>query len=202
MSTAIKDSRNTAAGSGVPQKTSSAVTKNSAIAPDLEIRFSPLYAWLIMGFGLLFFFIGLLFVSPSARGRNVGLGLFICAASIAAVVGGNYWRHHLPIMVRMTPRQLFLPRGVTVEWAEITAIEKKTIPLRRQSSEWICIKLKNKLPARNFSEKFGLRLKSLLTGGYDIVISPQQELMRDADWFIAECKKRMPSGPANPTSSS
>jgi hypothetical protein len=144
---------------------------------------------------------GLLFVL-SAQSRNVGLDLFICAVSIAAVVGGNYWRNHLPIMVRMTPRQLFLPRSVAVDWTEITAIEKKTLPLRRQSSEWVCIRLKNKLPAKNFSEKFGLQLKSLITGGYDMVICPQQELLRDADWFIAECKKRMPSGPANPPSSS
>lgn len=81
-----------------------------SVGPDIELRLSPLYPWLLIGFGVLFFLLGILFASPIAKGRNVGLGLFISLASIAAVVGGNYWRQHLPVMVRMTARELSLPK--------------------------------------------------------------------------------------------
>jgi hypothetical protein len=34
-------------------------------------------------------------------------------------------------------------------------------------------------------------VKNHLLGGYDLFLNPQDEFLRDADWFIAECKKRM-----------
>src|ERR1700742_516182 len=79
----------------------------STSLPNIELRLSALYPWLLIGFGGVFFFLGLLFASPMAKGRNIGVGILICVVSVGAVVGGNYWRHHLPVMVRMTPRELF-----------------------------------------------------------------------------------------------
>jgi hypothetical protein len=55
----------------------------------------------------------------------------------------------------------------------------------------VCIKLKNKLPVKNKGEKFLQKVTTAVTGGYDVVVSTQ-ELSCDSDWFLAECKKRIP----------
>ena len=178
--------------------------------PDIELRLSPLYAWLLIGFGAIFLLLGVLIASPIARGQNVGLGFFISLASIGAIVGGNYWRRHLPVMVRMTSHQLSLPkmwpRRVVVPWSEITEIEKKTVTFfrrgMRQTSDLVFIKLKNPLtsndqlsrswPAyKRFNDMLMNGVKNNLLGGHDLFLNPQDEFLRDADWFIAECKKRM-----------
>src|SRR5579863_6316061 len=94
--------------------------------PDTEIRFPSVYAWILIGFGAVLAILGLMFFS-----RNVPLGVLIVVLSVGAIVGGNYWRQHLPVMVRMTPRQLYLPRGVAIEWANIAEVTKFRLPLRR-----------------------------------------------------------------------
>ena len=178
--------------------------------PELAIRLSPLYAWLLMGFGVLMFFIGLLFLSPTSRGKNIGLGMLICAASIATVIGSNYWRHHLPVLVRMTSRQLLLPgkwpQRIAIDWTNIVAIDKKTLTVSRHgvrnNSEFVCIKLKDPLPMtdplsqafpayKRMNEALMKGVTKTLLGGYDLVINPVDEFARTADWFLAECQKRM-----------
>jgi hypothetical protein len=112
----------------------------SAVLPTIEIRFPATYAWIAISFGAIFFLLGFLV----AR-RNTGLGLFISALSLAAVIGANYWRHHLHVVARMTPRQLILRRGGTVDWTDIAAIDKKALRASykgaRHQAEYICIKL-------------------------------------------------------------
>jgi hypothetical protein len=181
-----------------------------SVLPDIELRLSPLYAWLLIGFGGVCLFLGILVASPAAKGHNTGLGVLICLASMGAIGGGNYWRKHLPIMVRMTSRELSLPkmwpRRVIVPWSEIAVIEKKTLTgFRRgvrQISEHVCIKLKNPLPSndrlseswpayKRLNDALMNGVKNNLLGGYDLFLNPQDEFLRDADWFIAECKKRM-----------
>lgn len=178
--------------------------------PDVELRLSPVYAWLLIAFGVMFLLLGAMIALPLSEGQNIGVGILICAASAAAIVGGNYWRHHLPVMVRMTPRKLILsrnwPRQVVIDWNEVVEIEKKTMNLSRHevrhSSELVCIKLKNPLPVndplsqsfpayKRFNEAFLKGIKNNLLGGYDLWINPQDEFLRSADWFLAECKKRM-----------
>jgi len=125
-----------------------------SVGPDIELRLSPLYAWLLIGFGGVSLFLGILVASSAAKVHNTGLGILICLASMGAIGGGNYWRKHLPVMVRMTSRELSLPkmwpRRVIVPWSEITVIEKKTLTgFRlgvRQVSEHVCIKLKIHFP--------------------------------------------------------
>jgi hypothetical protein len=179
----------------IPQ---ASATNTTEVLPDIEIRFSPLYAWLLIGFGGIFLIFGLLLATSPVGRQSDGLGLLICVLSIAGVFGANYWRHHLPIIVRMTQRRLFLPRGVEVDWADIVEIEKKTLALSRHgarnTSEFVCFKLKNQ-PAKynRVNQAFLKLIKSALLGGYDVVINPQDELFRSADWFLAECKKRMDS---------
>jgi hypothetical protein len=193
-----------------PAGISRTVVKRSTSEPVVELKLSPIYPWLLIVFGGIFFLLGLMIASPFGRDQNVALGILICVASAAAVVGGNYWRHHLPVMVRMTPRQLVLsrnwPRHVAVDWDEIVEIEKKTITLARHgvrhTSELVCIKLKKPLPVndalnqsfpayKRFNEVLMKGIKDNLLGGYDLSINPQDEFLRSADWFIAECKKRM-----------
>ncbi|HWY69588.1 MAG TPA: hypothetical protein VNX88_13045 [Terriglobales bacterium] len=182
--------------------------------PDIELRLSGLYAWIVIVSGLVFFFLSLLFMAPQSKGRNVGLGVFLCLLSIGAVIGGNYWRHHMPVMVRMSRSHLSLPgmwpRRLVIGWSEIEAIDKKTVSVLRhgvrQSSEFVCIKLR-KTPAatdplsqawpayKRLNEALVKGVKTLV-GGYDVFINPAQDFMRDTDWFIAECRKRMPANSA------
>jgi len=96
----------------------------------------------------------------------------------------------------MTQRQLSLPRGVVVNWTDIVEIQKKTLTVSRHgvrhSPEFVCFKLKNQ-PAKygRANEAFLKVLKGAVLGGYDVVINPQDQLLKSADWFIAECRKRM-----------
>ena len=182
----------------------------TGVNPNIELRLSPGYAWLLIGFGALFLLVGILIASPIAKGRNVGLGLLISLVSIGAILGGNYWRQHSPVMVRMTSHQLSLPkmwpRRVNVPWSEIAKIEKKTVTGfrrgMRQTTDLVCIKLKDPLPSNDqlskswpayqrFQDALMKGVKDNLLEGYDLFLNPQDEFLRDADWFIAECKKRM-----------
>lgn len=189
---------------------SSSAAKFSTAEPDLEIRLNPLYAWMLIIFGGIFFLLGLMMAAPIGKTRNVGLGLLISFASAVAIVGGNYWRQHLPIMVRMTPRELILsrswPRSTVIAWANLAELDKKSINLTRHgvrhSSELVFIKLKSPLPTadplsasssayKRFNEMLLTGIKNNLLGGYDLWINPQDEFSRSADWFIGECRKRM-----------
>ena len=189
---------------------SSSPAKTSTAEPDLEIRLSPLYAWMLIVFGAIFFLLGLMTAAPIGKTRNVSLGLLISLTSAVAIVGGNYWRHHLPIMVRMTPRELILsrswPRTTVIAWANIAELDKKSINLTRHgvrhSSELVLIKLKSPLPTgdrlgtsspayKRLNEMLLKGIKNNLLGGYDLWVNPMDEFSRSADWFIAECRKRM-----------
>ncbi len=97
--------------------------------PDIELRLSALYAWILIGSGVVLFLVSLLFLAPQSKGRNVGLAFFLCVVSIGAVIGGNYRRHHMPVMVRMSRSHLSLPgmwpRRLVIDWREIEAIDKR-----------------------------------------------------------------------------
>ena len=169
-------------------------TAKPKVSPVLEIRFSPVYAWLLMGAGAVFFLLSLLFASPfGARRMNTAFDLFLAVLSLAAIVGGNYWRHHRHVVARLTPRQLILRRGGAVNWTDIAQIDKKEIHVRYRASmgdsEYVCIKLKSKRPVEPGLAGLLLTLKSRLTG-YDIIV-PATELSCSAEFFIAECRKRM-----------
>jgi hypothetical protein len=178
-----------------PQKSSlksPAPRATAGALPHLEIHFTPIPAWLMIGFGGIFLILAIvLMVLPRAHG--VGFGIVLATLSVAAMVGGNIWRNHLPIVARLTNKQLILKRGGSVAWNEIAVIEKKTIRMRykanRGESDWICIKLKTSRPVEKGLNGFFLKLKNAVTG-YDIIV-PQQDLSISADAFIEECKKRM-----------
>jgi hypothetical protein len=76
------------------------------LLPILEVRFTASYAWILMGAGGIFFFLSFMIGK-----QNPGLGIFIAILSVAGVFGGNYWRHHLHVVARMTSRQLILQRA-------------------------------------------------------------------------------------------
>ena len=185
--------------------------KPSGPMRDIELRLNPMYAWIAMGAGTAFLLLGLFILAAPSKSLGRGPGMLISLISIAAIIGGNYFRHHLPVMVRMTSRQLSLPgmwpRRLVIDWTNISAIDKKTVTLFqhgvRQQAELVCIKLKNPptvndplsqaYPAyKRFNEALQKGAKALV-GGYDVVINPLDNFMRTADWFIAECKKRMPA---------
>jgi hypothetical protein len=167
--------------------------QGSPLLPTIEIRFSPIYAWLLIGFGVIFFLLAFL-----VGRQNVGLAIFIAVASLGGVFGGNYWRRHLHVVARMTPRQLILQRGGTVNWTDIVAIERKRLTIRYRGShesDYVCIKLAAGRPVRDGLEGWLDKAKTAVLG-YDIVV-PGSELSCTADWFVEECKKRMAA--ASPT---
>jgi len=160
--------------------------------PVLIIRLTPLYSWIVIGTGAVFLLLSLFFAAFGSRPKNLGFDLFLAIVSVAAIIGGNYWRQHLHVVARLTPRQLILRREGAVDWAEITEIEKRTLRLSRRQlqseSEFACIKLKNPRPSAGLQGTL-MRLKSAVTG-YDIIV-PGNELSCTVDFFVAECKKRM-----------
>lgn len=173
------------------QNNPSAGVRGSAPAslPILEIRFTPAYAWILMGAGGVFFLLSFLVGS-----KTPALGIFIAVLSVGAVFGGNYWRHHLHVVARMMPRQLVLQREGIVKWSEIAMIEKKTIHMRHKGvphqSAYVCIKLKTPRQAADKLQGFLNKVKKVVLFGYDIVVA-ESELSCSADYFIAECRKRM-----------
>jgi len=162
--------------------------------PVLIIRLTPQYAWIVIGAGATFLLVSLIFGLGSGH-MSPGFDLFLAAVSVAAILGGNYWRRHLHVVARLTPRQLILRREGAVDWADIAEIEKRTLRLSRRQlqseSEFACIKLKNPRPPTPGLQGKLLRLKSAVTG-YDIIV-PGNELSCTVDFFVAECKKRMAS---------
>jgi hypothetical protein len=160
--------------------------------PVIVIRFPATYAWLAMGIGALFFFLGLLFALINPH-RQLGLGAFISSVSLAAIMGANYWRQHLHVVAQLTPGQLILRRDGTVNWDQIAAIESKEIHSSYRGvsnrSEFACIRLRCRLPSNGRLDGFFKRVKHAVTG-YDIIV-PGTDLSCGVDWFVAECRKRM-----------
>ena len=154
--------------------------------PVVVSRLTPLYAWIVIGAGAVFLLLSLLF-TVLTPGKNLGFDVFLVAVSVAAIVGGNYWRGHLHVVARLTPRQLILRRDGTVDWADIAEIEKRTL----HESEFACIKLRNHRPANAGLQGILVRMKTAVTG-YDIIV-PGNELSCTVDFFVAECKKRIAS---------
>ena len=161
----------------------------AAALPTIEIRFSAIYAWMLIVFSSIFFFLAVFLIGPKHR----PLALFIVMLSIVGIWGGNYWRQHLHVVARLTSRVLVLQRDGTVPWADVAEIEKKSlrVPVHgvRHESEYICIKLRVPRPPKPGAQGIFDQVKSALTG-YDIIV-PQTELSCTADWFIDECRKRM-----------
>jgi hypothetical protein len=168
--------------------------------PVLIIRLTPLYAWIVIGAGAAFLLLSLIFALGSGH-LSLGFDLFLALVSIAAILGGNYWRRHLHVVARLTPRQLILRREGAVDWEDIAEIEKRSLQLSRRQlqseSEFACIKLKQPRPPAAGLQGHLLRLKSAVTG-YDIIV-PGNELSCTVGFFVAECKKRMASYSPNCT---
>jgi hypothetical protein len=127
------------------------------------------------------------------HGRDLGFGLSLSGISLATALGGNYWRKHLHIVAQLTPQQLILRRDGAVNWGEIAAIDNKQIQAFnhgvRHEARFVCIKLKNRRPAKNGMDAFFLKAKRAISG-YDIILG-ESELSCTAEWFIDECRKRM-----------
>src|SRR6516225_6272475 len=67
--------------------------EGGAALPVIDIRFSPVCAWLMIGFGCLVFLLGLV-LAMLHHGRDLTFGLCLSGISLATAVGGNYWRKH------------------------------------------------------------------------------------------------------------
>jgi len=175
-----------------PEMTRKGIDYTNAPLPDINIRFTPVYAWMTIGFGVIVFLFGV-FIAMLSHHRNVDFGLVLCLTSVTAVIGGNYWRKHLHVVARMNARQLVLRRDGSIDWGNIAVIENKAIHSFnhgvRHRSEFVCIKLKNRPTPKNAWEGFFLKAKSAILG-YDIVVGAD-ELSCTAEWFVAECRKRM-----------
>jgi len=191
MSIAIKEHSDT---------TRADVESMNAPLPNIEIRFTPVYAWMMIGFGVIFFLLGL-FIALLAHHRNLGFGLVLCLISIPAVIGANYWRKHLHVVAQMNPQQLVLRRDGPIGWDNIAVIENKVLHSfnhgARHRSEFVCLKLKTKPVPKDRWHGFFLKAKSAIIG-YDVILSAN-DMSCTADWFIAECRKRMAAASGSST---
>jgi len=179
-----------------PPGADAAPTADAAL-PVIVIRFPATYAWLAIGFGGLFFLLGILFALLQPH-RNLAFGAFLSTVSLAAAIGANYWRQHLLVVAQLTPRQLILRRDGTVNWSDIAAIEKKEIHSSYRgtagTSQFARIRLKSRPAPKGRLHGFLQKAKHAVTG-YDIIV-PASELSCTADWFVAECHKRMAAASA------
>jgi hypothetical protein len=165
-------------GFGVPQ------------AEDLEIQFNPLYAWLLVAFGCVFFSLGLFIMTPWAVGGSVSGGLLICLASACGFAGGVFWLKHLPVILRFTSQELQLPGSAPVRWNEIETVDVRTIHIRRNPVSYACIKLKTKRNADSTMRRVFEAARDAILGDYDIVLD-EQRYARPAEWIAAECRRRL-----------
>jgi hypothetical protein len=187
----VKDSASATTPAGAPG--------HRTALPLIDIRLTAVYAWLVIGFGCLCFLLGLV-LATLHHGRDLRFGLVLSAISLATAIGGNYWRKHLHIVAQLTPQQLILRRDGPVNWGEIEALDSKRIHAFnhgvRHESRFVCIKLKNRPPAKNGMHAFFLKAKQAISG-YDIILG-ESELSCTTEWFIDECRKRMAAvGPAS-----
>ena len=164
--------------------------------PVIDVRFPPTYAWLAIGMSAAFFLLGL-FLALLDR-RNLGVGALISTAALAAMAGAVCWLGHLHVVARLTPVQLVLRRDGAINWADVAAIEVVEIRSSYRgtptTSHFICIRLKNRPAPTGGLRGFMLRAKRGITG-YDVIV-PGNELSCTADWFVAECHKRMAAAAA------
>ena len=160
--------------------------------PVIVVRFPATYAWLAIAFGALFLLLGLFFALLNPD-RNLGFGLFLSVVSLAAAIGANYWRLHLHVVAQLTPHQLILRRDGAINWSDIAAIESTEIRSSYRGvgnrSHFACIRLKRRRPPKGRLHGFLHKVKQAVTG-YDIIV-PGSELSCSADWFVAECQKRI-----------
>ena len=181
-----------------PTSPAAAVPDAGAALPVIVVRFPPTYAWLAIGISGIFFLLGLVFALVDRR--NLGVSALISTASLAALAGATFWLQHLHVVAQLTPRQLILRRDGAVNWDEVVSIKKVEIrshyrgtPVR---AELVCITLKNRPAPTGRLQGFMARARHAITG-CDIIV-PGNELSCPADWFVAECHKRMaaagPSG--------
>jgi hypothetical protein len=90
----------------------------------LEITFTPIPAWFLIIFGVLFLPLGVLFTTPVVHRQNIPLGVGISLAALAAIAGGWYWRNHLRVTLRLTPDELQFPTGrhKSIRWVDVERV--------------------------------------------------------------------------------
>lgn len=156
---------------------------------DIEITFSPLYAWMLIGFGCFFFLLGLFILTPLAAERNVPAAVAICVAAAAGIAGGAYWLKHLPVMLRFTAQEMQFPGSASIRWSEMERVDVQTLDIDGQHVSYVCIKLKTKRPADGGLQRLFQAARNAIMGEYDIVLD-EQKYARSAKWIAGECERR------------
>src|SRR5262249_53344992 len=95
-----------ASSSRTPAASSFVGTSKAAPLPVITIRFSPLWAWLLIGISAAFLLLGI-YLAITVRHQS-NIPVVISGLAVVGMLGGHYWRHHLHVVARMTPRQLIL----------------------------------------------------------------------------------------------
>src|SRR5688572_21241370 len=72
----------------------------------IEVKFSPVFAWMLIIFAGSFVLIGIFLMTPFSPRQNILLGIGIVIAAVAGIFGGRYWLRHLPVMLRLGPEGL------------------------------------------------------------------------------------------------
>lgn len=159
-------------------------------ADDIEITFSPLYAWMLIGFGLFFFLLGLFVMTPWAVGGSVALGVLIALAAAAGMGGGVLWLKHLPVVLRFTSEELQVIGSAPVRWSEIERVDVQKIDMEGHLVSYVCIELKTRRAVEGNLNRAFQAARSAVLGDYDIVLD-EQKYSRPAEWLAAECKRRV-----------
>ena len=169
------------------------ISMSRPFTDDTEITFSPIYAWMLIGFGSFFFLLGLFVLTPWAKGGSLALGILIALVAAGGIAGGVIWLKHLPVVLRLTADELQVSGVTPVRWSEIERVDVQKLEIDGTPVHYVCIRLTNRRPVEGSLNRLFQAGRNALLGDYDIVLD-EQKYSRPADWLAAECRKRLGQG--------
>jgi hypothetical protein len=156
----------------------------------LEITFSPVFAWMLIGFGIIFVILGVGFMTPLSPRQNILLGTGIVIAALSAILGGRVWLRNLPVVMRLKPEGLeIVKQGITLRWSDIDCVEIKTV-YKKGNVTYLGIRLKSEAKGRYEIKPHELVAHVVLGPGFDLAFNDQQ-FSKPGDVLKAEIDKRI-----------
>lgn len=181
--------------------------------PDetLEVTFSPTFAVILLVFSACMLVLGIFITLPMAAGQDIPIGIAIAVGSLGGLYGGYYWLNHLPVVLRLTPEGLEVPRkNLTYLWSDIQHVEIKTIYVKGQVN-YLCLRLWPECRTRYGDNTKGALAAAMkaIGGNFDLILHEQElsvSVSNLRDWMMprveaAKAQRREgahDSGPGDP----
>lgn len=145
----------------------------------IEIRLTPTYAWMAMGFGVLFFLLGVLFMIPLMPRHNYLLGLAVMVTSALVFFAGRWWARNLPVCVRIGPQGLeFVGNKITYLLSDISEVGVHRLYLGKWRT-FFCLRLRPGCAEKYKGHSGGIMQTavSAIIGEWDIIVTDELWVM-------------------------